>query len=394
MKSEVERATSGLDLFLNQEQLEFRTLLREFVAAECPPALVNEWEMSGEYPAGLYQELAQLGCFALPFPSEYGGMSGGPLDMCVLGEELGRAGFDIASGLGISVFCGLNLLHHGTSEQKERYLPPLLRGELRFSVAISEPESGSDAASLKTRAALTDGMFVVNGQKMFITGAHVPDTIIHVACRTDPDAPTHEGISVVLVPNDLPGVTVSPLRSMGRNIVQANAVFLDDVRVPSENLVGPLNGGWGVIRAGLQLERLFASAAYVGAAQSALDEALSYAKQRKQFGRAIGDFQAVAHLLAEMQTQLDAARALLYHAAWLKSHGYRCEREISEAKLFGSEMFGRVARDALQIMGGYGYMLESSIQRHLRDAVSTTITAGTSQVHRTIIARNLGLNVE
>lgn len=369
-----------------------RESIRDFVARECAAHTVNEWENTATYPDDVYRRMADLGYVGLVFPEEHGGSGASVTELCILAEELGRAGYDFSVGLGIRIFCGLNVLHYGTEEQKVTLLPPLISGDLRFSTSITEPGSGSDAASLATRAELRDGRFVVNGQKLFTTAAHVPDTTLQLYCRTDPDAPKHRGISALLVPNDTPGLTVTRLEAMGRNMVGTNLLFLDDLEVPETALLGDINGGWKVLMSSLKAERLYISAAYVGAAQAVIEDALTHAQSREQFGRPIGSFQVIAHMLADMQMKVDAMRLMVAKAAWLESEGRECMREVAEAKLFGSEMFLSIAGDGMQILGGSGYMLESSMQRHFRDARSATITGGTSQIQRTVIARSMGLD--
>jgi alkylation response protein AidB-like acyl-CoA dehydrogenase len=374
-----------------EDQERLRGYLREFITRECPTAEVNRWEREGEYPHALFRRMGELGWLGLPFPERLGGADGSAVDLCILGEEVARAGFDIAAGLGVNLFSALNVAHNGTEEQASRYVPAVIRNDLRFCIAITEPEAGSDAASIRTRAVEDDDGFRISGQKIFTTAAHVPDTTLLVACRSNAAAERHEGITVLLVPNDTPGVTIAPMPALGRNMVRINTVFFDDARVPRENVLGAVDDGWRVLRAGLELERLFVSAGYAGAAQTVVDEALEYARTREQFGQPIGAFQAVAHMLADMQTAVDAGRLLVYRAAFMHAAGAECELAVSQAKLFGSETFVRVARDALQVFGGHGYVEDSSVQRHLRDALSVTITAGTSQIQRTIIARKLGL---
>jgi alkylation response protein AidB-like acyl-CoA dehydrogenase len=374
-----------------EDQEDLRRYLREFIAGECPPAEVNRWEREGIYPDALYRKMGELGWLGLAFSEEVGGADGSAIELCILAEEVARAGFDIAAGLGVNLFSAANVAHNGTREQVERYIPAVIRNDLRFCIAITEPEAGSDAASIRTRATAHDGGFRINGQKIFSTAAHVPETMMVVACRTDPEADRHAGITVLLIPNDTSGVTIAALPALGRNMVRINSIFFDDAWVPEANVLGELNGGWSVLRNGLELERLFVSAGYAGAAQTVVDEALEYARTREQFGRTIGEFQALSHMLVDMQTSVDAARLLVYKAAFLHADGIPCEREVSQAKLFGSETFVQVARDALQIFGGHGYVEDSTVQRHLRDALSVTITAGTSQIQRNIVARHLGL---
>lgn len=381
-----------MDFELNEVQQAFRDAIRAFVARELPQALVNQWENEATFPADAYKKMAQAGWTGVAIPTEFGGGGGDALDVCVLAEELGKVGYDFSAGFGLTIFSALNLVRHGSEEQKQRLLPPVLSGEQRFSICITEPESGSDAASLSTRAVSDgNGGYRLRGQKLWATGGHVPGTILMVACRTATRERRQDGISVFLVDNAAPNVTIERLPAMGRNMGGTNIVFLDDVPVSSADLMGPLDGGWDVIKSGLLLERLYVSAAYVGAAQTVVDETLQYAGEREQFGRPIGDFQVIAHMLADMQTAVDASRLLVYRAAWLLKENRPCLREVCEAKLLGSETFLEVAGKGMQILGGHGYMKEASMQRHFADARSTTITAGTSQIQRTLIARDLGV---
>jgi alkylation response protein AidB-like acyl-CoA dehydrogenase len=377
------------------EQVEFRASIRAFIAKEAPPGEINQWENTATFPAELYKKMAGLGWLGIAFPEKYGGSGAGPNEVCALGEELARrAGYELASGLGLPLFGGLTILENGSDLQRATYLPQVSTGDLRFCVAYTEPDAGSDAASIRTAArAQSNGTYVVSGHKVFVSAAGHPNTVMLVTVRTDPSAERHNGMSLVLIRNDAPGVRIERLPAMGRDMLGFNNVFFDDVVITADDVVGEINNGWNVLGSGLSFERLFTSSAYVGAAQCVVDEALSHAKTRMQFGRAIGEYQAIAHLLAEMQTRVDAARGLLYRAVTLLDRGEPCRREVSEAKLFGSETFVRVAGDGIQIMGAQGYLLESSMQRHFRDARSTTIAAGTSQIHRTVIARALGLGV-
>jgi len=214
-----------------------------------------------------------------------------------------------------------------------------------------------------------------------------------IAVRTNKDVPKHQGISMFLIDPKSPGIEIRKIRTLGRRMIHATEIFLEDVRVPKENLVGELNGGWKVLLSGLELERLFACAGYVGNAQTVVDVALQHAKERVQFGRPIGTFQAIGHMLADMQTEVDAARLLTYRAAWMIDQGIPCMKEVSMAKLFGSETFARLTNQGMQIMGGYGYSMEYDMQRYFRDARIVTVAAGSSQMQRTIIAREMGLKV-
>lgn len=260
-------------------------------------------------------------------------------------------------------------------------------------IALTEPNAGSDIASSVTSAVPKGDEFVINGQKVFITGADVAD-IMTMAVRTDKDLPRHRGISMILVELKSPGIDVRAIKTLGRKIIHATELFFDNVSVPKNNLVVELNGGWKVLMSCLELERLFACAGYVGNAQTVVNDALEHAKQRVQFGRPIGTFQAIGHMLADMQTEVDAAKLLTYRAAWMIDQGIPCMKEVSMAKLFGSEALARLTNQGMQIMGGYGYSMEYDMQRYFRDDRIITVSAGSSQMQRTIIAGAMGLKVK
>lgn len=374
---------------------EARELLRATVAAfverECPDVALREWDERGEVPPRLFRIMAQAGWAGLTLSEEFGGSGAQARDLVVVGEELSRASYDLATGLGLTVFTAMNVEHHGSSDLKARLLPAVCRGDTRFAVAITEPESGSDAGSLRTTGVVDGDTIVLSGQKMFCTGAHLPGTLLAVACRTASGERKHDGISVVLVPNDARGVNLLRVPTLGRRMVGTNAVSFDEVRVPLANVVGALGDGWDVVISGLLIERLYVSACYLGSAAALLRLAVEYAKERRQFGHPIGEFQAIAHQLGDAAAALWAARALTYQAADSYDAGCASAGEVAAAKLVGSEMWMRVADTAMQVFGGYGYVTDAPVQRHFRDSRAAAVTAGTSQIQRTLIARSLGL---
>jgi alkylation response protein AidB-like acyl-CoA dehydrogenase len=380
-----------IDFSLTPEQIQLRETVRALMSDYAPPAELRRLDEQEEYPYELYAKWAELGLLTLPFPHEVGGSGGGIIDLVLLAEELGRSGYDLTGVYGTPLFTGLNVLHHGSADQRERFLPPLLEGKIRLSVAMTEAGAGSDTGAMRMRAERRGDVFVLNGEKVFASGAGVADTVICVYARTDQDAPHQHALSAFLVENTRPGLQIVKIPTLGRHMFPTTQLIFDDVEVPADALLGPLNEGWTVLLSGLRLERLVTSAAYVGNAQAVVDEALEYSKQREQFGRRIGDFQAIAHMLADMATDVEAARWLTYRAAWLLETGQDALLEICMAKLFGSERFVQIARNGLQILGGYGYSMEFPMQRHMRAALGSTITAGTSQMQRETIARKLGL---
>jgi alkylation response protein AidB-like acyl-CoA dehydrogenase len=259
---------------------------------------------------------------------------------------------------------------------------------------MTEPDAGSDVFALSSTAELVGDHFMINGQKMFCSGANIEGTVICMYLRTDPDLPKHKGISMILVDNDLEGLEITPIKTLAGNMIPACQIFMNDVKVPKDRLVGKLNQGASVVMSGLNFERLFTCAGYVGLARTVVDDAIQYAKKREQFGRPIGSFQAIGHMLADMHTELDAARLLTYRAGWLYDQGLPSRREISMAKLYASEFLNRATNQGMQIMGGYGYCMENDMQRFFREARIRTVSAGSSQIQRTIIARELtGLRV-
>ncbi|MDY6880337.1 MAG: acyl-CoA dehydrogenase family protein [Desulfatiglans sp.] len=382
-----------MEFGFTEQQMILRDSVKGFMEKECPPGYVRELDAKEQFPYELYSKMEKMGWFGLPFPEAYGGSGLGAVDFVIVGEEMSRHSFEIAAGYGISLFCGLNIIEHGSEEQIKHYIPKIINNEIRLSIAITEPNAGSDAASLMTSAVLDGEEWVINGQKTFQTASDADNNIMSVFVRTDKSLPKHKGISMILVPKDTPGVEMRRISTIGRKILHTNEVFFEDVRVPKKNLVGEVNKGWNILLSGLELERLFGCASYIGCSQTVVDIALKHAKEREQFGRPIGSFQAIGHMLADMQTDVDAARMLTYRAAWMYDNNTPCMKEVSMAKLFGSEMYARLSNQGMQIMGGYGYTTEYDMQRHFRDSRIITVSAGSSQMQRTTIARGMGLNV-
>lgn len=386
-----------MDFGLTEEQELLRDTARAFVARTCPPEVAKAWDDTEMPPTELNAAFAAMDWFGLPFPEEYGGAGATPLELVIVAEELGKASLDVAMCLSGRLIPTLTLFEFGDEEQKRALVPQLVRGERNYAVAISEPDAGSDAAALRTTAdhhdgaGERDGHFVVNGQKMWCTGAGLPDTTILMYVRTDRDAPKHRGISALLVDPEAPGVTLRRIPTLARHILGTYEVYLDDVVVPGDAIVGELHDGWRVMLSSLELERIVLSAGYVGAAQSTLDLAVAYAKERKQFDRPIGTFQSLAHVIADLQTDVDSARLLTQRAAWLRGQGIECHREASMAKVKGSETYVNAARWGMQIMAGHGFATESVMSFRYRESIVATISGGTSQIQRNAISRDLGL---
>jgi len=380
-----------VDFGLTDEQELLQASVRDFVSRTCPPEVAKEWDDAATPPTLLEEAFAELGWYGLPFPEEHGGGGASPLELVIVAEELGRASLDVAMCLSGRLIPALTMFEFCDADRRGALVAEVVRGGRNYAVGISEPDAGSDAASLRTTAVLQDDHFVVNGQKMWCTGAGLPDTSILLYVRTDPSVSKHRGISALLVDATAPGVELRRIPTLARHILGTYEVFLDDVVVPRDALVGELNDGWRVMLSSLELERIVLSAGYVGAAQSTLDLAVEYSKQRTQFDRPIGTFQSLAHVIADLQTDIDAARLLTQRAAWLRGQGTPCHSQAAMAKVKGSETYVEAARWGMQIMAGHGFATESVMSFRYRESIVATISGGTSQIQRNAIARDLGL---
>jgi len=380
-----------MDFSFTPEQDDLRRHVCELLDEVCPPEYAQKCDEEAKPPREAYDALAKHGWFGLSLPTEYGGMGGSAIDLAILLEEAGRH----FEELGIWVFRtltygGYALMQHGTPEQKSRLLPKVLRGELSFCLGLTEPNSGSDAASLSTRATTTDGGFLINGQKVFTSGMDISDYCLLVT-RTSSTGKKQQGITNFLVDTKLPGIAVTKIKTLGQRAIGTTQVFYNDVKVPADMLLGKVDQGWEAVDAYLWYERLCLSAARTGAALAAFDYALDYAKTRKQFGQSIGKFQAISHKLADMKTMLDISRMLVYRFAWLMSEGKASRADAAVLKLYTAETYKAVSDMGLQILGGYGYCMEYPMQRFFRDSRLANIGGGTSEIQRNIIAHSLGL---
>jgi alkylation response protein AidB-like acyl-CoA dehydrogenase len=380
-----------MDFGLTDEQQMLRETARRFVEEVCPPEKAKEWDENHHYPAELFRGFADLGWTELGFSEASGGSGGGATELTIITEELGRASLDVAQCFCLTLQAGLVLQEFGTDAMRRDLLPAVIAGDARLSIAISEPDAGSDAAAMRTFAEDRGDHFVLNGQKMWCTGAGLPGTQIVCYVRTDRDVPKHRGLSVVLLDPTSPGVELRKIETLARHILGTYEVYLDNVEVPKENLIGPLDGGWGVLMSGLTFERVLISGGYIGAAQATVDEALEYARTRQQFGRPIGEFQALTHALADLQTEVDAARLMVYRAAWAHDTGGDAATVGSMAKLKASETYVAAARLGMQILAGHGFATESVMSFRYRESIVATISGGTSQIQRNAIARSMGL---
>ncbi len=373
--------------FLNEEQLLWRDTVARVMDEQIGREYVRQCDMDRAYPYEAYAKVAKLGWLRLLIPEDQGGDGGTIFDYALMCEGLARYGFDFATAFMVSTFTGMNIVKFGTPAQRDKYLPAFMRGDIRFSISISEPSAGSDAASTRTRAEACDGGWKVQGQKLWCSGAAARNVVIAMLVRTDKDARKHQGLSVLLLPNDTPGLDIRRLPTMARRATGTTEIFVDGAFVPHANMLGQPGDGWHIITDHLELERIAVSAAYVGNAQQAVTDALRYAHDRIQFDRPIYEFQVIRHMLADMQTAVDASRLLVYRAADMASRGLPCSREVSMAKLMASETLQTVTRQGMQILGGHSMLPESDMERYFREGMQSTIGGGTSQIQRTIISK-------
>jgi alkylation response protein AidB-like acyl-CoA dehydrogenase len=380
-----------MDFGLSEEHQALQNVARQFVERHCPPRQAKEWDEASAYPAELFKAMADMGWIGLPFPEEAGGDDGSPMELTIIAEQLGAASLDIAMCYIGSLIPALTVYKWGTDAQREAIKTNMIPGHSRFAVAISEPDTGSDAAALRCSAVDAGDHYVINGEKMWCTGAGLPGTDIMMYVRTSKSERKHDGISIVIVNADTPGVELRKAPTLARHILGTYEVFLKDVVVPKENLVGEQDRGWTVMLSNLELERVLMSGGYVGVAQATLDEALAYSKERTAFGRPIGNFQSLSHAMADMQVEIDSARLLAYRAAWMLSQGMACSREGAMAKLKGSETYVAAARLGMQICAGHGFSTESVMSFRWRESIVAPISGGTSQIQRNGIARSMGL---
>jgi len=378
-------------LGLTDEQQQFVESIRDFCKREFGTTeklseLTNGF--TDPHNHDVARKMAELGWYGLCIPEEYGGSGGSFLDATLFLEEFTRGQAPVgAYAVTLIVVGALN--RFGTEEQKRDLLGRVAEGGT-LAIAMSEPESGSDVASLKTSAVRDNGEWVLNGSKMWCSFAHKASHTL-IVCRSERTDNPHEGMSMILVPRETEGFTITPIQTLGGE--DTNELHLDDVRVPEEALLGAEGAGWMQLMAGLNNERVILGATALGLAQRAFDDALAYAKERRQFGRPVGTFQAIQHKFADLATDLARTRLLVRWVARMTDEdpGRMLPQEASMAKLAATELAKRCALEGMQIMGGYGYATEYPMERHVRAALVTTIYGGTSEIQKNIIAKTLGL---
>jgi alkylation response protein AidB-like acyl-CoA dehydrogenase len=376
---------------LSDEQRAFVESIRNFAAREVGTREQRDRltdHARNPHNREIYERVAELGWIGVSIPEQYGGGGGGAFDMCLMLEETARGLIPIQF-VNVSMITAGAVERFGSEELKQELLGGIARGRPE-SIAMSEPEAGSDVGALSCRAERIDGGYLINGQKTWITGAHMADHVLLV-CRTERTDDKHDGLSMISVPTDVDGLEIRGIETMaGREV---NDLFFTDCEVPADRLLGTEGEGWRQLMAGLNHERLILAAQALGWAQRAFDDALDYVKERKQFGRPIGSFQALKHRFADLIAEIEAARLLVYDVAARSDANpeVTLPREASIAKLKATEAAKRAALEGVQMMGGYGYAVEYDMEHHLRTVLATTIYGGTSEIQREIIGRTLGL---
>ena len=373
---------------LTEEQQAIRDMVREFAREEVEP-IAAEIDREGRFPIETFKKMAQLGLMGVPISEDYGGAGGDILSTIIVVEEIAKACASTALGLAAHTsLATYPIFAFGNEAQKKKYIPDLASGRKIGAFCLTEPGAGSDAGSIRTRAEKKNGAYVLNGTKAFVTNATYAETFV-VTAVTDPSQ-KHRGISAFVVEKTDKGPRIAKKEDkLGMRASDTCQVAFEDLEVPEENLLGQEGDGFVSFMKTLEGGRVGIGALALGIAQAALEKALAYSKERKQFGRPISEFQAIQHYLADMATEIHAARLLVYHAARLKDSDRPCAREASMAKVFASEVCYRATKNAIQIYGGNGYSMEYPVERYFRDAKLCEIGEGTSEIQRTLIARHL-----
>ena len=377
-----------MDFQLTEEQVMIKNMVREFAEKEIAP-LAEEIDATDQFPSDIFKRMGELGLFGIPFAEAYGGSGGDYLSLLIALEEIARVSGSVAIIMDAQTsLCCEPIYLFGTEAQKQKYLHPLARGEKIGAFGLTETQAGSDAGSTRTRAVRDGDEWAINGEKIFITNGSLADVLV-ITAKTDPDQGTR-GISSFIIEKGTPGFQAGrDEKKMGLKGSVTSQLFFENCRIPLANLLGKENEGFKQFLTTLDAGRLAISAMAVGLAQGALDKAVAYAKERVQFNQPIAQFQAIQWMVADMVTEIEAARMLVYRGAWLKGQGLRFTKEAAMAKLFATEASEHVCYKAIQIHGGYGYMREYAVERMYRDQRLCAIGEGTNEIQRLVIARQV-----
>jgi isovaleryl-CoA dehydrogenase len=380
-----------MDFTFSDEQQHFTAAIRDFCQRECGTQEQRERLTNGyseQHSAEIYRKMADLGWLGVTIDEQLGGAGGGMVDACIFMEETSR-GLAPIGGYGTTLIVAGAVQRFGTDEQKQRILGGIASGSVE-AIAMTEPEAGSDVGALSCKAEAVEDGFVINGQKVFCSNAHIADHVL-VVCRTDTSGSKHQGMTMIWVPRDAEGMEVVPIETMGGR--ETNHLYFTDCAAPADAVLGEVDQAWMQLMAGLNVERLILAATMLGIAQRAFDDLLLYVKERRQFDRPIGSFQALQHRIADLATDLQAARLMIHWVASMvdEDPDRMLPQEASMVKLFVTEVAKRTTLEGMQMMGGYGYSSEYDMERLVRTSLVSTIYGGTSEIQRGIVAKTLGL---
>jgi alkylation response protein AidB-like acyl-CoA dehydrogenase len=378
-----------MDFQFTHEQRIWGDTVHSFMDKEVGREYTREHDASREFPEEVFKKMAQQGWLGLLVDEEDGGSAADPIMFALFCEAIGKFSLDTAACIMTSMFTATNISRHGTPEQKRRYLVPFLSGDAKFSISISEPQSGSDAAAARSTAVLEGDEWVLSGNKVWCSGAHLPNATIAVLARTG--SGRYDGFSLFLVPNTTPGLRIKKMNTIVRKSLGTTEFFMDNLRVPKDALLGEVGKGWDYIGEHLEYERLSIAASQVGNARTALDDTIRYTKDRKQFGVPLASFQVLKHRMADNETELEAARLLVYSAACKMARGERAVKEVSMAKLFCSQVLFDIAFNGMQALGGYAQLPEYDMERYFREAKHGMVVGGANEIQRSIIAKEMGI---
>jgi len=380
-----------MDFELSKSQKEIQKAVRDFVKGEFKKDVIEKLVEDHAYPTAIWKKAAELGFIGIYFPEAYSGEGLGVMENILVAEELCRGDSSVGACLILADFASEIVLHFGSDEMKAKWLPKVAEGEVLSCGAFTEPDHGSDITRMDTTASRDGDDWVINGSKIFITNAGEMAGFYSVLCQTDPDvAPSHRGMSLILVEADREGVsTVDVGRKMGIQLMDTAEVIFKDVRVPADNLIGKEGRGFYQVLEFFDESRILIAAQGLGTAQGAFDRALKYVKSREQFGKKIATFQVTQHKLADMATKIELARLMVYKAAWNFDQGHIDPKLTSMAKMVAARTAVEVADEAIQLLGGYGYMAEYEVERFYRDAKITELYEGTKEIQKNTIASSV-----
>ena len=378
-----------MDFQFNEEQRMWHNTMHTFMEKEVGREYTRAHDASREFPWEIYKKMGGQGWLGLLLSEEDGGANADPIMFAIFCEAIAKYSLDTAACMMTSMFTATNFAKHGTPAQKEKYLPPFLKGDKTFSIGMTEPQSGSDAAGVMTRAVMEGNEWVINGNKCFISGAHLSGATIVLLARTGEER--YKGLSLFVLPNDTKGLTITKLNTIVRRSLGTTQLYLDNVRLPRDALLGELGKGWAYIGEHLEHERLSLAASYVGNAQTALDDTIAYTKQRKAFGKNLSDFQVLKHRMAEDAIHVEAARLLTYSAAAKMARGERAMKEVSMAKVFAVDTLFKTAFNGMQALGGYAQLPEQDMERYMREAKHGMVGGGANEIQKSIIAKEMGI---